>query len=108
MNPNICKKCGLISCYVLKNNDCFCDSTKYDFYFNCKCQKHLGLILAYYDLKGLESYYIRDGKWKLFSRKHFWFKLFKKKIIDNNLKKLVVQKGCQYYIEQKLSEWNKK
>lgn len=108
MNPEICKKCGKMSCVVIDDTMKCCDKKPFivlEFY----CENHSSIFFFNASRPGLMEYFTSsNGKWKKRDTKKFWFKWNKSKFIDNELKKRNPFDDCPYYMEHKLSEWNER
>ena len=112
MNPEICKKCNKLHFFVL-DKTMNCDKKPYFVYEFCckKDNRHRWFLLNI-----IEEYELIKGKWHKLSKdsftrklvKRIWFKFFKKRFIDNQLKqkKLFVE-DCPYKIEHEIYDVNK-
>lgn len=105
MNPEVCKNCNEMYCFVMDDTIKSIDRKQYIvFTFDCGNFFHSHLFSSD---KLLEAYKLKNGKWKLIRRNKFWFKWNKNKLINKELRKVKPFKTCQYYIEHCLMEWNK-
>lgn len=109
MNIDICKRCKKIYFYVVDDSLKGVDKKPHLIYrFNCGGNWDMEYWFLS-DKRLLEAYVIDNNKgWKLIQRNKYWFKFFKKRFINNQFKKEKCFKDCPYYMEHKLSDWNKK
>ena len=112
MNPDICKKCGKIKCHVCYDEFFIIygirvkkDMTYTKTFFYCEALNKYAILNCY---PTYEIYEIKKGKWKLVKRTRMWWKLFKSKYIDNELKKRKPVVECPFYIEHLITELNEK
>ena len=111
MNPEICKQCGKIKCEVcydefliVYSKKVKMDMTYTKTFFYCEALNKHAILNCY---PTYEKYIIKKGKWKLEKRTKMWWKLFKSKYIDNELKKVNPVIECPYYLEHLIMELNK-
>ena len=114
MNPELCKKCNKLHFFVIDKTMSFDEKPYFVYEFSCEKENRHSWFRAFRS-KIIEEYKLIKGRWhKLpedsFIRKlikRIWFKFFKKRFIDNQLKqtKLFVE-NCPYKIEHEIYELN--
>lgn len=104
MNPEICKKCNCLHFFVIDKTMSFDKKPYYKYNFQCtKC-----ITYNWFVYNCVEEFALEKGKWKKVSSNKRWFKFFKKKFIDQQLKNQPCFKKCLYWLEHEIYDANRK
>ena len=105
MQPNVCKNCNKLQCYIIDDTMSFDKKPYVILRFHCFNEKQ-GIFFEN-EKKIKEIFYLKNGKWKRQkNKKSSLFSSVSIKQIEKEMKLIPPEKTCPYYIEHQLFDWN--